>query len=85
MLGHAMPAFGGVRRLKAGGEWPGSAGPAQSQGLCALEKRLNRPAQLRPEFDLACDGALGDFSREPRIEEEFVRDLDWLTHTGTVA
>ena len=52
---HSAAAWGGINRFEAGGERLGLTGFLEGIGLGPLEKRLNRPAQLCPELDLAGD------------------------------
>jgi hypothetical protein len=82
---HSAAAWGGINRLETGRERLGLAGFLEGIGLGSLEKRLNRPAQLCPELDLAGDRSLGNWSDKPRVEHKFFRNLHGLAHVVRVA
>jgi hypothetical protein len=82
---HSAAARGGINRFEAGGKRLGSAGFLEGISLGPLEEGLNRPAQLRPELDLAGDRSLGNRSEKPRVEHKFLRNLHGLAHVVRVA
>lgn len=52
----------------------------QSRDLASAEQRVHGPTEFRPELDLSRNGSRCGLPRHARIEHEFIRKLDWLTH-----
>jgi len=85
MLGDEAPSLGGIDCLETGRERLDLPGASQGQHLGSSEERLNRPPQLRPEFNLPGDGPLGKLRGEPGIEDQVVGELHGLAHDSRVA
>ena len=85
VLAKPLPAFVRANGGEALRQRPDRTSPAQGQCSGAIQQRLNRTAKLRPEFNLAGDGAIRDLRSQSRVEYQFVGKLDWLTHKSMVA
>lgn len=85
MFGDKASSLGRIDRLDTRRQRLALPGAPQGQHLGSREERLNRPPQLRPEFDLPGDRTLGKLRREPGIEDQLVGELHGLAHDEKVA
>lgn len=53
------------------------------------ESVVHPPPESTPDFgpklDLPCDGSFQNLARDPRIQQQLIRNHDWMTHTEKVA
>src|SRR5271154_5228257 len=83
--GDTLPSRWSVHRFQALGDWLSRALAAQFQNLPSFEQGFDRPAEPRPEFHLARDGALHYLARQTGVQDQAIGELYGLTHDCTVA
>lgn len=82
---NSLPTRRGINGLQQLRKWLSRCVTAQGQYLVPLQQQINRSSQARPEFHLSGNRTLDHFAREPGIQNESVRKLDWLAHGFMVA
>ncbi len=83
---HDTPSsFDLIDRSQGFGERDFGAGLPQGECSGAFDQRFDRTAELRPELNLASDGALRNFCDPTGIADEFIGYFDGLAHLVKVA
>jgi hypothetical protein len=85
MFNHPLPARRRIHRFKAGGKWFDVASPAQSQHKISAQQRFERAPDFGPKLNLPGDGPFHSLACDPGVQQQRVRNLDWLTHVQKVA
>ena len=85
MFRHPLPAGRGIHRLKGGGKWFDIASPDQGQHMIPAQQRFKGTPDFGPKLDLSCDGSFHKAAGDPGVQQQGIRDFDWLTHGLKVA
>ncbi len=85
MFNHPLPTRWRIHRLQAGGDRFDVASPAQGQHMISAQQRFERTPNFGPKLNLPGDGSFHRLARKPGIQQQRIRNFDWLTHVKKVA